>query len=111
MGVKVGSTQHLSTAGQLQNIASLDSTTTSTISAVAASASSSVVPHSVELLSASGYSGYATRSATSGTYYIAMGGHSGNITSAAVGTPSQAATVSSSSENSETHRQIFYKFT
>ena len=37
MAIKVGSTQHLNTSGQLQNISSLDSTTETTISSAVSS--------------------------------------------------------------------------
>ena len=72
---------------------------------------SSVTPTSVEVLSTGGYFGSFSRTATAGTYYIAFGGANGNVTSGSVGTPNTNAAVSSSSENSQTHRGFFYKFT
>lgn len=77
----------------------------------AASSITSVTPTSVENVSSSGFFKSTTRNATAGTYYIAMGGHSGQITSVGVGTPNSSVTITSNSSNSETHRAIFYKFT
>lgn len=107
MAFKVGSTTHINSSGQLQNISSLDTTTASTIGA----AGGGVVPSNVEILSNTGYFGSFTRNATAGTYYIALGGANGAATSANYGTPTRNATVTTSSGNSQTHRGIFWKFT
>lgn len=73
MAIKVGTTQHLNTSGQLQNISSLDSTTETTISSAVFSSGGAgmLVGYSGQLCSLkanTSYLFYAPNTTTQGVY-------------------------------------------